>query len=72
MDQLVHAADLLDGPIFLEVRTDNVPAITLYESYGFSILGTRKGYYQPSGADAYAMMRPRASELALNEEGNTP
>ncbi|MCP1387806.1 ribosomal protein S18-alanine N-acetyltransferase [Corynebacterium sp. TA-R-1] len=68
MDQLVHAADLLDGPIFLEVRTDNVPAIRLYESYGFFILDTRKGYYQPSGADAYSMMRRRASE----NEGSAP
>lgn len=62
MDQLVHAADLLDGPMFLEVRTDNAPAIALYESYGFSILATRKRYYQPSGADAYSMLRHRKSE----------
>lgn len=62
MDQLLHTADLLDGPVFLEVRTDNTPAITLYESYGFFVLATRKGYYQPSGADAYSMMRTRRSE----------
>lgn len=62
MDQLVHTADLLDGPMFLEVRTDNAPAIGLYESYGFFTLATRKRYYQPSGADAYSMMRRRKSE----------
>ncbi|QYH20216.1 ribosomal protein S18-alanine N-acetyltransferase [Corynebacterium aquatimens] len=62
MDQLLHTADLLDGPVFLEVRTDNAPAIALYESYGFFTLTTRKGYYQPSGADAFSMMRRRASE----------
>lgn len=57
MDQLVHTADLMNGPMFLEVRTDNAPAIGLYESYGFTVLATRKAYYQPSGADAYSMMR---------------
>lgn len=62
MDQLVHTADLLDGPMFLEVRTDNVAALGMYERYGFSVVGTRKNYYQPSGADAYTMMRPRKSE----------
>ena len=65
MDQLVHTADLLDGPMFLEVRTDNVPALRMYEDYGFVTTGVRKNYYQASGADAYAMMRPRKS--ASNE-----
>ena len=41
--------------ILLEVRTDNIPAINLYESVGFSKLGIRRRYYQPSGADAYTM-----------------
>ena len=62
MDQLVHTADLMDGPMFLEVRTDNTPALSLYESYGFFTLGVRKNYYQPSGADAFSMMRHRRSE----------
>lgn len=57
MDQLTHIADELGGPIFLEVRTDNVPAIGLYQKYGFEQLGIRKNYYQPSGADAYTMRR---------------
>ena len=62
MDQLVHTADLLGGPIFLEVRTDNAPAIALYESYGFYTLATRKAYYQPSGADAFTMTRPATTQ----------
>lgn len=62
MDQLVHTADLLDGPMFLEVRTDNVAALGMYERYDFSVIGTRKNYYQLSGADAFSMMRPRKSE----------
>ena len=57
MDQLIAAADEYGGPVFLEVRTDNLAAIGLYESYGFTITGTRKNYYHPSGADAYTMMR---------------
>lgn len=43
--------------IFLEVRTDNVPAISLYESFGFVNVGLRKRYYRASGADAYTMKR---------------
>lgn len=58
MDNLMHVADLLGGPVFLEVRTDNVAAIALYEAYGFQRQGIRRRYYQPSGADAYTMLRP--------------
>jgi ribosomal-protein-alanine N-acetyltransferase len=43
--------------IFLEVRTDNVAAIALYESVGFVRMGVRKRYYRISGADAYTMRR---------------
>ena len=55
MDNLMA---VVKGPVFLEVRTDNTPAITMYESYGFQRTGVRKNYYQPSGADAYTMCRP--------------
>ena len=43
--------------VFLEVRTDNDRAQRLYRSHGFSQIGIRKGYYQPSGADALVMRR---------------
>jgi [ribosomal protein S18]-alanine N-acetyltransferase len=43
--------------IFLEVRTDNMRAQRLYRRYGFVEIGIRKGYYQPSGADALVMRR---------------
>jgi [ribosomal protein S18]-alanine N-acetyltransferase len=43
--------------VFLEVRTDNARAQRLYRRYGFSQIGIRKGYYQPSGADALVMRR---------------
>jgi ribosomal-protein-alanine N-acetyltransferase len=41
--------------ITLEVRVGNVPAIALYEKYGFKSLGTRKGYYQDNNEDALIM-----------------
>ena len=43
--------------VFLEVRTDNEMAIALYRSEGFAVVGTRRGYYWPSGADAFTMRR---------------
>ena len=62
MDAFANIADAQDAPIFLEVRTDNEPAMALYHSYGFVTIGVRRGYYMPSGADAYTMLRPRLSE----------
>ena len=53
-DLLEHAAG---GTVFLEVRTDNEPAIALYESLGFVNVGMRRRYYRASGADAYTMRR---------------
>lgn len=43
--------------VFLEVRTDNESALALYRSEGFAVVGTRRGYYRPSGADAFTMRR---------------
>ena len=39
----------------LEVRVSNMPAIALYQKYGFNSLGTRKGYYQDNNEDALIM-----------------
>ena len=55
--QLIAAAG--DRRMLLEVRTDNAAAIGLYASEGFTSSGIRRRYYQPSGADAYTMARPR-------------
>jgi ribosomal-protein-alanine N-acetyltransferase len=41
--------------VFLEVRTDNDRAQRLYRRFGFTDVGLRRGYYQPSGADALVM-----------------
>jgi ribosomal-protein-alanine N-acetyltransferase len=58
---LLDRADREAAAVFLEVRTDNVAAIALYEAHGFSTIGLRRRYYQPSGADAYTMARPELS-----------
>ena len=49
-----------DSAVYLEVRTDNEPAISLYRSLGFVSVGLRKRYYRPSGADAFTMRRDPA------------
>ena len=54
---LAEAAQRGCTEVFLEVRTDNDRAQRLYRSHGFSQIGIRKGYYQPSGADALVMKR---------------
>lgn len=41
----------------LEVRADNVAAQRLYAQFGFEPIARRRGYYQPSGADALVMIR---------------
>jgi ribosomal-protein-alanine N-acetyltransferase len=45
----------------LEVRADNEAAITMYEKHGFETIGVRRGYYQPSGADALVMRRENSA-----------
>ncbi len=46
-----------DHVVLLEVRADNDRAQRLYERFGFARVGLRRGYYQPSGADAVIMRR---------------
>ena len=58
LNTLLQVADERHAPVFLEVRTDNTVAITLYGSVGFTVAGVRRNYYQPSGKDAYVMARP--------------
>lgn len=41
--------------ISLEVRPSNEVAIHLYDSFGFRILGRRRGYYTDNGEDALVM-----------------
>ena len=68
--------------VLLEVRTDNDRAQRLYRRYGFVGIGVRRGYYQPSGADALVMRhviararpagpapRPRQPAVAARRRG---
>jgi ribosomal-protein-alanine N-acetyltransferase len=41
--------------IGLEVRPSNREALSLYESFGFKVVGRRKGYYYDTGEDALVM-----------------
>jgi len=41
----------------LEVREDNPRARQLYVRHGFTEVGVRRGYYQPSGVDAVVMRK---------------
>jgi [ribosomal protein S18]-alanine N-acetyltransferase len=43
--------------VFLEVREDNPRARRLYLRHGFTEVGIRRGYYQPSGVDAVVMRK---------------
>ncbi|HJP77386.1 MAG TPA: ribosomal protein S18-alanine N-acetyltransferase [Pseudonocardiaceae bacterium] len=67
---MLRIADRHNAPVFLEVRTDNAAAIALYRAHGFEQLGLRKNYYQPSGADAYTMVRP--AQGAPDSDGMNP
>lgn len=41
----------------LEVNVNNSDAISLYQKFGFEVVGTRKGYYQATGEDALILWR---------------
>ena len=55
--ELLAVADAAAATVFLEVRTDNDVARVLYGSEGFTVVGLRRRYYHPSGADAHTMRR---------------
>ncbi len=55
---------------FLEVRPTNSEALALYESFGFRIIGRRKGYYFDTGEDALVMEAKLAYESLHSAGGN--
>ena len=58
LDALLAAArDRGCTEVFLEVRADNPRAHGLYQRRGFTEIGVRRGYYQPSGTDAIVMRK---------------
>lgn len=52
LDEAVRRAVSLVG---LEVRPTNAEARALYESFGFRVVGRRRGYYYDTGEDALIM-----------------
>ena len=54
-----YLIDTVKKDITLEVKEDNIPAIKLYEKYGFKKKAIRKGYYQ--GIDGLLMERKEDS-----------
>lgn len=58
LSAMLEEAEARDcGEVFLEVRADNDRAHGLYRRRGFTEIGVRKGYYQPSGTDAIVMRK---------------
>ncbi|NLU72393.1 ribosomal protein S18-alanine N-acetyltransferase [Streptomyces sp. HNM0575] len=56
LGELLAAADEFGcHEVMLEVRVDNAPAQRLYERFGFTRIGLRRGYYQPGNVDALVM-----------------
>jgi [ribosomal protein S18]-alanine N-acetyltransferase len=53
--------------VFLEVRADNLRAQRLYKWWGFTEIGIRRGYYQPSGTDAIVMRRDLSAVSAAEQ-----
>jgi len=64
LDALLAEADKRSPVVLLEVRADNETAQRLYRRRGFVEIGRRRGYYQPSGADAVVMKRKRVRALS--------
>jgi ribosomal-protein-alanine N-acetyltransferase len=56
--------------VFLEVRPTNHEALALYESFGFHVIGRRKGYYFDTGEDALVMEARLGAETAEPKSGN--
>jgi len=63
LDDLLAEPDKRSPVVLLEVRADNEAAQRLYQRRGFTEIGRRRGYYQPSGADAVVMRRKRVRAL---------
>jgi [ribosomal protein S18]-alanine N-acetyltransferase len=57
LDALLAEADRRSPVVLLEVRADNEVAQGLYRRRGFTEIGRRPRYYQPSGTDAVVMRR---------------
>jgi ribosomal-protein-alanine N-acetyltransferase len=57
------SASLELAQIILEVRPSNLPAISLYESFGFERLALRKNYYRNPVEDCLVMRKMLSNDL---------
>lgn len=58
MENLINKARSMGAcSMTLEVRISNIPAIKLYEKYGFIIEGTRKNFYDNPKEDGHIMWK---------------
>lgn len=55
------------GSWILEVRENNLPALRLYQAFGFEEIGRRAGYYPDSGESAI-LMRADLTSLGPNDK----
>ncbi len=58
--------------VALEVRPSNREARTLYDSFGFRVVGRRKGYYYDTGEDALVMEAILSGATAGTEGSGNP
>ena len=65
---MLTVADDADAPCSWKCAPTTTPRSGLYERNGFTTAGIRRGYYQPSGADAYTMIRRARTETLRPEE----
>ena len=57
MQQLIEDAKTLEADtLLLEVRASNIPAIALYDDFGFNEIGIRKNYYPAQQGKEDALM----------------
>ncbi|WP_167849978.1 ribosomal protein S18-alanine N-acetyltransferase [Galactobacillus timonensis] len=70
MDWMVSAAiEAGCENLSLEVRLSNLPALRLYEKYGFLQANIRRHYYE-DGEDAYLMVKPLGGLENDSDTGN--
>lgn len=56
-DRMMEIFTDIEDKIILEVRSKNIPAISLYNKYGFKEISVRKNYYNNPADDAIIMER---------------
>ena len=64
LSSMINLCDSLDCNIInLEVRSSNLPAISLYKKFNFLETGLRKGYYEDNKEDAILMQYKKSGHI---------